>query len=76
MVFTFRPEWVFTITGIRTFVKMRKMITETDDLREMISSLESKYDKQFQAIFSALQQIIRDELSSKKSIGFIWPASE
>ena len=61
------------ISIMRAFVKMRKMITETDDLREMIGSLESKYDEQFQAVFSALQQIIMDEPSSKKSIGFIWP---
>lgn len=64
------------ISIMRAFVKMRKMITETDDLGEMVASLESKYDKQFQAVFSALQQIIRDEPSSKKSIGFVWPASE
>ena len=64
------------ISIMRAFVKMRKMITETDDLREMVASLESKYDKQFQAVFSVLQQIIRDEPSSKKSIGFIWPASK
>lgn len=33
------------ISIMRAFVKIRKMITETDDLREMIISLESKYDK-------------------------------
>lgn len=44
------------------------MITETDALREMVASLESQYDKQFQAVFSALQQIIKDEPSSKNEL--------
>ena len=61
------------ISIMRAFVKMRKMITETDDLREMIFSLQSMYDDQFQAVFIALQKIIRDEPPSNKSIGFIWP---
>ncbi len=61
------------ISIMRAFVEMRRMITETDDLREMIISLESKYDEQFKAVFSALQQIIRDESPNRKSIGFIWP---
>jgi hypothetical protein len=61
------------ISIMRAFVKMRKMITETDDLREMILSLESKYDAQFQAVFTALQKIIRDEPPNNRSIGFIWP---
>lgn len=61
---------------MRAIVKMRKMITETDDLREMISNLESQYDKQIQVVFGALQQIIRDEPSSNKGIGLILPKNK
>lgn len=58
---------------MRAFVEMRNMITETDDLREMIISLENKYDDQFKAAFSALQEIIRSKSVNHKPIGFIWP---
>jgi hypothetical protein len=60
------------ISIMRAFVEMRKMITETDDLREMIVGLENKYDDQFKAVFSALQEIIRGEPTNHKPIGFIW----
>ncbi len=49
------------------FVEMRKMITETDDLREMMVGLENRYDDQFKAVFSALQEIIRDEPANHKA---------
>ena len=64
------------ISIMRAFVEMRKMITETDDLREMIIRLENKYDDQFKAVFSAIQQIIKDEPINHNPIGFIWPKIE
>ena len=61
---------------VLSFIKMRKMITETGDLRDMICSLENKYDKQFQAVLNVLQKIIKKEPPNNKSIGFICPVNK
>lgn len=64
------------ISIMRAFIKLRQMITETDDLRLMIESLENKYDEQFQIVFNALQRIIKTEPTNNNSIGFIWPSEK
>ena len=55
---------------MRTFVKIREILTEHKDLREKIEQLECKYDQQFKAVFDAIKHIIHKEENSKK-IGFI-----
>ena len=56
---------------MRTFVKLREMISTHKDLARKLSELEKKYDGQFQIVFEAIRQIIEVEAKPKKKIGFI-----
>jgi hypothetical protein len=56
---------------IRTFVKLREMISSHKDLARKLNELEKKYDGQFQIVFEAIRQLIEVEESPKRKIGFI-----
>jgi hypothetical protein len=56
---------------IRTFVKLREMISNHKDLARKLSELEKKYDGQFQIVFEAIRQLMEVEESPKRKIGFI-----
>ncbi len=56
---------------MRTFVKLREMISTHRDLARKLSELEKKYDGQFQIVFEAIRQIIEVEQRPKRRIGFI-----
>ena len=55
---------------MRTFVKIREMMSSHKDLQEKIGQLERKYDQQFKVVFEAIKHIIYTEENPKK-IGFI-----
>jgi hypothetical protein len=55
---------------IRTFTKMREMLTHYRDLREKIEALEKQYDSRFKVVFQALEQLLREEEKPKREIGF------
>lgn len=57
---------------MRAFVRMRRLLTETDDLKETIAHLRNEYDEKFEVIFGALGRMLSAE-SSGNNIGFIWP---
>jgi phage regulator Rha-like protein len=56
---------------MRTFTKLREMITSHKDLTKKLNELEKKYDGQFQIVFEAIRQLIEVEESPKRKIGFI-----
>ncbi len=56
---------------MRTFVKLREMISTHKDLTRKLNELEKKYDGQFQIVFEAIRQIIEVEDKPRKKIGFI-----
>ena len=58
---------------VRAFVKIRQLLTETDDIKSTIKSLRIEYDEKFQIVFQALDRIIALEPDKSKPIGFIWP---
>ena len=43
---------------MRTFTKLRKMLTTHKDLQKKIVAMEGKYDKQFKVVFDALRVLI------------------
>ena len=43
---------------IKAFVGLRKMLTQYDGLVKKIESMEQKYDKQFQVVFTAIKQLM------------------
>ena len=55
---------------VRTFTKLREMLSTHKDLKRKIESMEKKYDQQFQVVFEAIKQLLSEEDKPKKKIGF------
>ena len=53
------------ISIMRTFVKIHEYALSFEELSKKIKILEGKYDKQFQIVFQALQNILKNQ--KKKS---------
>jgi hypothetical protein len=58
------------IAILRTFVKLRQLLLHHKELAEKIEKLEQKYDEQFELVFAALQEMIKEESQPRKRIGF------
>jgi len=56
---------------MRTFGKLRDMISSHKALARKLSELEKKYDGQFQIVFEAIRQLIEVEEKPKRKIGFL-----
>ena len=54
------------IAIVRAFVALRKTLLNIENLKSQIQELETKYDKQFEDIFEAIQFLITDNDSSDK----------
>ena len=58
---------------MRTFVKLRSMMTEHSDLKRKLTELENKYDDNFRMVFDAIHQLMdapSPKLYSRRKIGF------
>ena len=55
---------------MRTFTKLRELLTTHADLRKKIEDLEQKYDRHFKVVFDAINRLLTDEEKPKHSIGF------
>ena len=55
---------------MRAFVKLRQMLTSNAELARRLDELESKYDKNFKVVFTAIRQLMRTPARSQKQIGF------
>lgn len=58
---------------IRTFSKLREMLSTHGELRKKIEEMEKKYDSQFKVIFDVINQLLIEDESSKRRIGFEIP---
>ena len=58
------------ITIMRTFVRLREMITSHRDLSRRLDELEKKYDAKFKAVFDAIRQLMAPPARPKGQIGF------
>lgn len=56
---------------MRTFAKLREILTKHKDLARRLDDLEKKYDAQFKIVFDAIRQLMADPLKPKKRIGFL-----
>ena len=61
------------IAVLRTFVKLRQILHDNKELADKIDKLEQKYDEQFRIVFTALQQLIKEESEPRPRIGFKHP---
>ena len=59
------------IAIMRTFVKLREMMSTHKDLARKLEELERKYDGQFRIVFDAIRQLIEVEEKPKRKIGYI-----
>jgi flagellar capping protein FliD len=58
------------IAILRTFVKLRQLLKDHKDLADKIDRLEQKYDQQFKVIFTAIQQMLKEDSKPRRRIGF------
>ena len=58
---------------MRTFTKLRNMLSGHSDLKRKINKLEKKYDEQFQVVFEAIKQLMEPVpgRGNKKQIGYL-----
>ena len=56
---------------MRTFVKLREMVSTHKKLAVKLEELEQKYDEQFKIVFDVLRQLLEPPQKQNKQIGFI-----
>jgi phage regulator Rha-like protein len=55
---------------MRTFVKLREMLSTHKDLARKLADMEKKYDAQFKVVFDAIRQLMAPTVPKKGKIGF------
>jgi hypothetical protein len=58
------------IAIMRTFVKLREIMTSHAELAHKIEEMEKKYDSQFSVVFDAIHELISAPEPKRKEIGF------
>jgi len=56
---------------MRTFVKLRQMLSSNADLARKLEALEKKYDSQFKVVFDAIRALMAKPQKPEKKIGFM-----
>lgn len=56
---------------MRTFTKLREIISANKDLSKRLDELEKKYDNQFRIVFDAIRELMTPTEKPKRRIGFI-----
>lgn len=55
---------------MRTFTKIRNILSEHKDLLKKIETMEKNYDRQFRIVFQIIRELNAPEVKTKKQIGF------
>jgi hypothetical protein len=55
---------------VRTFIKLREMLSNYKEVKEKIEAMEKKYDQRFKVVFDTLKQLLVEEEKPKRKIGF------
>ena len=55
---------------MRTFTKIREMLSSHKDLRHKIEEMEKKYDSQFKIVFNAIKELMTPPEKQVRKIGF------
>ena len=58
------------IAIMRTFVRLREMLTSNEGLRRKIEVMENRYDAKFQIVFAAIKEMLEAPQKPKRAIGF------
>jgi hypothetical protein len=55
---------------MRTFVRLRQILSTHKDLERKLIALEKKYDEQFKVVFDAIRALMAPPEKPRKKIGF------
>jgi hypothetical protein len=55
---------------MRTFVRLREILSTHKDLARKLADLESKYDRQFKIVFDAIRRLMAEPEPKHRPIGF------
>lgn len=55
---------------MRTFVRLRQMLSSNVELAKQLKELERKYDRQFKVVFDAIRELMTPPEPKRKPIGF------
>jgi len=55
---------------MRAFIRMRQLLASQKGLMQKILAMEKKYDENFQIVFRAIRQLMKEEEKPKHQIGF------
>ncbi len=65
---------VMSVAIVRTFIKLRQILSVNKDLVRRLDELEKKYDQHFQVVFRAIKQLMEPPIQPKEKekprIGF------
>jgi len=56
---------------MRTFAKLRLIMSQHKDLAQRLDELEKKYDAQFKVVFDAIRELMTPPEPKRKRIGFL-----
>ncbi len=55
---------------MRTFIKMKEMLSTHKELKQKIEVMERKYDSQFKVVFDVLKKLVEPPVKTQGKIGF------
>jgi len=55
---------------MRTFVRLRQLLSSNDELARKLDAMEDKYDIQFKIVFDAIREMMKPPEGGKRPIGF------
>ena len=55
---------------MRTFVRLRRLLSSHAELAGKLAALEKKYDAQFKGVFDAIRELMRPAEKDRRPIGF------
>jgi nicotinamide riboside kinase len=55
---------------MRTFVRLRQMLSTNESLIERLDELEEDYDEKFKVVFRAIRKLMNPQAVKRKPIGF------
>lgn len=59
-----------SIQVVRSFIRLRQMLSAHKDLARKLANMEKKYDSQFKVVFDAIRQLMTPVEPKKRKIGF------
>ena len=58
---------------MRTFVRLRQLLSANAGLARKLEALEKKYDAQFKVVFDAIRELMAPKAPRSRPIGFVTP---